>query len=205
MWGLHKFHFLFEIKYLMWGLRFYSHVKNTCHDDIIFTERVRGVVKLVWYRAQCRLGDPWGIHESVLVWIRFALFEVFIPGRLCIRCDVFASVPTIYFIIIWNSSDKFLGFSCFFIHVFLQTVGTVLRLVPISTIYFLGIIKCFDIKLHLKTNTEISFVYFFKINVVLHFNFKLLNRAELNKKHASKINWNKTSCTINYKLFYMHW
>jgi hypothetical protein len=84
-------------------------------------------------------------------------------------------------------------------------VGTVLRLVPISTIHFLGIIKCFDIKLHLKTYTEISFVYFFNINVVLHFNFKLLNRAELNKKHASKINWNKTWCTINYKLFYMHW
>ena len=97
MWGLHKFHFLFEIKYFMWGLGFYSRVKNTCHDDIIFTKRVRRVVKLVWYRAGCRLGDPWGIHESVRLDPVCCLWSVYSkPGRLCIRCGVFDSVPTIF-------------------------------------------------------------------------------------------------------------
>ena len=40
MWGLHKFHFLFEIKYVMC-------VKNTCHDGII-SLRGWGGIQLVW-------------------------------------------------------------------------------------------------------------------------------------------------------------
>ena len=139
MWGLHKFHFLFEIKYFMSGLGFYSHVKNTCHDDIIFTKRVRRVVKLVWYRAGCRLGDPWGIHEFVRLDPDCCLWSVYSkPGRLCIRCGVFDSVPSIFLLefgTVPTSFWVFLAFlkSYFFIHVFLQTVGKVLRLVPIST------------------------------------------------------------------------
>ena len=40
MWGLHKFHLLFEIKYVMC-------VKNTCHDGII-SLRGWGGIQLVW-------------------------------------------------------------------------------------------------------------------------------------------------------------
>jgi hypothetical protein len=154
MWGLHKFHFLFEIKYFMWGLGFYSHVKNTCHDDTIFTKRVRRVVKLVWYRAGCKLGDPWGIYEFVRLDPVCCLWSVYSkPGRLCIRCGVFDSVPTIFLLEFGTVPTSFWVFLAFlerffFIHVFLQTVGKVLRL--------------FQFPRHLGNNKMLSYKATFK-------------------------------------------
>ena len=53
---------------------------------------------------------------------------------------------------------------------------------------FPGNNKMLSYKTIFKNLHQHRFVYFAKINVVLHYNFELLNRAELNKKHASKIN-----------------
>jgi hypothetical protein len=166
MWGLHKFHFLFEIKYFMWGLGFYSHVKNTCHYDIIFTKRVRRVAKLVCYRAGCRLGDPWGIYEFVRLDPVCCLWSVYSkPGRLCIRCGVFDSVPTIFLLEFGTVPTRFWVFPAFlkrfFFYSRISTDSGQSFTIGSNFHDILGIIKCFHIKLHLKTYTEISFIYFF--------------------------------------------